>query len=185
MRGAKGSLVASWDTDKDNYKDLIAAAAVRELDEESGAVDFLNVEAMRADSPRTRQPNGSSDYLFVWGARPDIYYWSGLLPASRYLTSQLLTGVPADVHYKGDNYKVVLEESISIAARAQLLADLEQTQPKYIIDDLGMYNAELAIDRYTDLGAFMHNYKRIKSEMRFIIYIRTDELKERPGKKRK
>src|SRR5439155_12943643 len=37
----------------------------------------------------------SGDTLFVWGYRPEIYVYSHLPAAARYLDSQPLTGVPA------------------------------------------------------------------------------------------
>ena len=40
----------------------------------------------------------SGDTLFVWGYRPEIYVYSHLPAATRFLDSQPLTGVPADRH---------------------------------------------------------------------------------------
>ena len=40
-------------------------------------------------------PGGS---LYVWGYRPEMYVYTGLRPASRFLECQALTGVPADRH---------------------------------------------------------------------------------------
>ena len=44
---------------------------------------------------RLAQPG---DTLFVWGYRPEIYVYTRLRAATRYLDSQPLTGVPADRH---------------------------------------------------------------------------------------
>jgi hypothetical protein len=38
------------------------------------------------------------DTLFIWGYRPEIYTYTRLPAATRYLDSQPLTGVPADRH---------------------------------------------------------------------------------------
>ena len=56
----------------------------------------------------SRQPRGcgvcarsqanAGDTLFVWGYRPEIYVYTGLPAATRFLDSQPLTGVPADRH---------------------------------------------------------------------------------------
>ena len=36
--------------------------------------------------------------LYVWGYRPEIFVYTGLKPATKYLECQALTGVPADRH---------------------------------------------------------------------------------------
>src|SRR5207253_158104 len=38
------------------------------------------------------------DTLFVWGFRPELYIYTGLTAATRFLDSQPVTGVPADRH---------------------------------------------------------------------------------------
>ena len=48
------------------------------------------------DGARARRSPG--DTLFVWGYRPEIYVYSHLPAATRFLDSQPLTGVPADRH---------------------------------------------------------------------------------------
>jgi len=136
---------------------------------------------MRAGGPRDpRSPEltGPSDYLFVWGYAPSVYYWSGLLPATRYLSTQPLTGVPADVQYINGEHRSILEESLTAAARAQLLRDLEETQPKYIVDEMGFYNGDLAILKYPDLQEVMDKYKSIGSTGRCLLYVRRDLTKK-------
>jgi hypothetical protein len=58
--------------------------------------------AMDQDSRRaaqlSRQWSAPGDTLFVWGFRPELYVYTGLPAATRYLDSQPLTGVPADRH---------------------------------------------------------------------------------------
>jgi hypothetical protein len=150
------------------------AAVVRDMTDENDAADHLGLEVIREGGPRTRPPEGPGDYLFVWGYRPEIYYWSGLLPASRFLSTQPLTGVPADVHYFGDDYRSLLDPSVTADARRQLVGDLEETQPKYIVDEIGFFNNHLAILQYPELRDFMSDYKPLGATGRFFIYRRRD-----------
>src|ERR1019366_834116 len=52
----------------------------------------------RAASPMVNALLKPGDTLFVWGFRPEIYVYSHLPAATRFLDSQPLTGVPADRH---------------------------------------------------------------------------------------
>ncbi len=83
-------------TQRLNREERRVAAVVREFPDKEEAADRLALEEMRG---RSNDSVESSEYIFVWGYRPEIYYWSGLQPASRYLSTQPLTGVPADVHF--------------------------------------------------------------------------------------
>ncbi|MFY9608142.1 MAG: glycosyltransferase family 39 protein [Blastocatellia bacterium] len=157
---------------KVNREARIVAAVVRDMPDPANAVDRPGAESIRDGGPRNREANGSSDYLFVWGNWPEIYYWSGLLPASRYLSTQPLTGVPADVQYAAEGYRSILDATVTAAARTDLLRDLEQTQPEYIVDELGFRDEQLSIRRYPELNDFMKNYDRHSPDDRFPIYIR-------------
>ena len=57
------------------------------------------------------------DTLFVWGYRPEIYVYSHLPAATRFLDSQPLTGVPADRHL---TQSTPVETEESRARRAEL-----------------------------------------------------------------
>ncbi|HKY04617.1 MAG TPA: hypothetical protein VJQ56_06990, partial [Blastocatellia bacterium] len=149
LRGRKSQSTAEWFHDRLNSEERLAAAAVKE-------------------------GSGASDYLFVWGYRPEIYYWSGLAPASRYLSTQPLTGVTADVHYFGDDYGYLLDQPTTADDRAVLLGDLEQTRPRYIIDELGFFNAALAIKSYPELEQFLKEYELPERIGRFFIYHRKE-----------
>ena len=177
VRGTRSETTAGWFHERLNSEEQAVAARVREL---SGQGDGAGQgpEAMRVGGPRTRPADGPADYLFVWGYRPEIYYWSGLLPASRYLSTQPLTGVPADVHYFGDGYRSLLPEDLTAAARAQLVRDLEETRPKYIVDELGFFNSDLSIQSYPELREFMTDYKARGTTGRFFIYLRKEFLKK-------
>ena len=180
-RGTKSGLNAGWYHEVLNRESRMVAAVVRELPDGADAAERVGVEAIRAGGPRDpRSPEaaGPSDYLFVWGYAPSVYYWSGLLPATRYLSTQPLTGVPADVQYINGEHRSILEESLTAAARAQLLRDLEETQPKYIVDEMGFYNGALAILKYPDMQEVMDKYKSIGSTGRCLLYVRRDLTKK-------
>ena len=172
VRGTLSESNATWYYGVRNREERMVAAVVRGLPED--AADHLGLEALRAGGPRTRAADGPADYVFVWGYRPEIYYWSGLLPASRYLSTQPLTGVPADVHYFGDDYRSLLDEAVTAEARAELARDIEETQPKYIVDEIGFFNADLAILKYPELETVMREYRAVGSTGRFLMYIRKE-----------
>lgn len=165
---------ARWYYEERNQEERLVARAVT-VPLES---DSEKLAGVRAFGPRNRPVEGAADYLFVWGYRPEIYYWSGLLPASRYLSTQPLTGVPADVHYFGDDYRTLLPDDLTEAARAQLLRDLEETRPKYIVDELGFFNSDLSIKSYPELREFMTAYRPLGRTGRFFIYLRRDFSKK-------
>ena len=168
---------ADWLYSMRDREERMVAAVIRDLAdgaEAADAVEHLDLEAIRAGGPRTRAAIGPGDYVLVWGYRPEVYFWSGLLPASRYLSSQPLTGVPADVHYFDDEYRPLLDEETTAQARAQVVRDLEETQPKYIVDEIGFFNGDLAILKYPELKEVMSRYKAIGSTGRFLLYIRRD-----------
>jgi hypothetical protein len=173
-RGTTSVLNANWYHNVRDHEERMVAAVVRDLPDGANAADNLGLEAIRAGGPRTRPGDEPSDYLFVWGYRPEIYFWSGLLPASRFLSTQPLTGVPADIHYFTNEYRSLLGETDTGPARAQLVRDLEETQPKYIVDEIGFFNGDLAILRYSDLQVIMDKYKSIGSTGRFLLYVRKD-----------
>jgi hypothetical protein len=108
----------------------------------------------------------------VWGNWPEVYYWSGLLPASGYLSSQPLTGLPADVWYGSDEYLLIVDDKTTATARAELLRDVERTPPRYIIDELGLRDERFSKMAYPELRDFMSKYERLTSESRAPIYIR-------------
>ncbi len=174
VRGTTSQSNAVWYHTMRDREEKSVAAVVRDMTDENDAVDHLGLEGIRKGGPRTRPPEGPADYLFVWGYRPEIYYLSGLLPASRFLSTQPLTGVPADVHFFGDDYRSLLDPSVTAAARRQLAGDLEETQPKYIVDEIGFFNNHLAILEYPELREFMSEYKPLGATGRFFIYRRRD-----------
>jgi hypothetical protein len=177
VRGKKGAATAEWSYEKLNREAQSGAAVVSNPKDEPFTMAQLGVAAIPTDGPRTRGVEESSDYLFVWGYRPEIYYWSGLIPASKYLSTQPLTGVPADVHYFGDDYHSVLDGQTTATARAELARELEQTRPECIIDELGFFNNDLSINNYPELREVMRDYKSIGTVERFFLYRRKEFTK--------
>ncbi len=172
--GTRSEANARWYYEERNQEErLVARAVTVPLESDSEKLD-----GVRAVGPRNRPVDGAADYLFVWGYRPEIYYWSELLPASRYLSTQPLTGVPADVHYFGDAYRSLLPDDLTEAARAQLLRDLEETGPKYIVDELGFFNSDLSIKSYPELREFMTAYRQLGTTGRFFVYLRREFSKK-------
>jgi len=178
LRGAESVETRTWFHERLNDEERQVAMKVKNLNREPAeAAERLGLEAMRRGGPRERAPQGASDYLFVWGYRPEIYYWSGLLPASKYLSTQPLTGVPADVHYLNSNYHRVLDERDTAATRQELARELADAQPEYIVDELGFFNNDLAMARYSEFSELLSGYKDIGTVERFIIYRRWDIIK--------
>jgi hypothetical protein len=105
------------------------------------------------------------DTLFVWGYRPEIYVYSQLPAASRFLDSQPLTGVPADRHL---TQSTPVETSQSRERRAEL----SRSQPAFIVDGLGEYNPQLALGRFSDLQPWMAGYREIARTPGSVIYRR-------------
>jgi len=165
-RQSKSEKSMDWLHERLNREERMAAAVARQLPDPVGAADLKDVEALRRDAP--------DDYLFVWGYRPEIYYWSGLRPASRYLSTQPLTGVPADIHYFGWDYEHLLDEAKTAQARAELARELGQARPAFIIDELGFFNNDLSIQDYAELRDIIQGYDYVGATARFLIYRRKD-----------
>jgi 4-amino-4-deoxy-L-arabinose transferase-like glycosyltransferase len=178
-RGTKSEMTAGWFHERLKREERMVAAVVRKWPGRADAAEQAPLEAFRRDGPRGRGPEGPQDYLFVWGYRPEIYYWSGLLPASRYLSTQPLTGVAADVHYFGGQHGFLLGEDETAPARAELVRELGEARPEYIIDELGFFNNDLSILSYPELAEFMKDYRRTGVTGRFFVYHRRDMSKKR------
>jgi hypothetical protein len=105
------------------------------------------------------------DTLFVWGFRPEIYVYSHLPAATRFLDSQPLTGVPADRHL---TQSTPVETRESLARRAELAA----SRPTFVVDGLGEYNRRLAVTEFGDLRAWMAAYREVGRSAGSVIYKR-------------
>jgi hypothetical protein len=84
----------------------------------------------------------AGDRLLVWGYRPDVFVFSGLPAATRFLDSQPLNGVLADRHL-----------TTSVATMDDFAKKYIGTvgTPDIIVDGLGPSNPDLAADRFPAL----------------------------------
>jgi hypothetical protein len=129
----------------------------------------LNQDSRAAASLIT--PNARpGDTLLVWGYRADLFAYTRLPAASRFLDSQPLTGVVADRH---------LASSTSTAPElaAANRAALTQTRPTWIVDGLGPLNAELAITAYPDLRAWLGGYREAARTRFSVIYAEASRVR--------
>ena len=161
FHGSRSQITRGWFHDRLNEEEKLVAAAVTD----SGGANEID---QNADVQR------ETSCLFVWGYRPEIYFWSGLKPASRFLSSQPLTGVPADVHYFPEGDRPLLTEGERSRAREQLARELEATGPRFIVDELEFFTGSLGMKNYPELRDVMDRYKRSAVVGRFVIYVRKD-----------
>ncbi len=117
-----------------------------------------------AEVVNARQHPG--DTLFVWGFRPDLFAYTGLPAASRYIDCQAMTGVPADRHLTQSGS--VLPASETAAARRELAA----SRPTFIVDGLSEYNHQLAMTVYPELRDWLSHYREIARVRGMAIYRR-------------
>lgn len=117
----------------------------------------------RGAAAKVRPLAHPGDTLFVWGFRPELYVYTGLPAANRFLDSQPLTGVPADRHL---TQSTPVE---TVGAQAHR-AEAARSTPKFIIDGLGLYNPQLAITAYPDLRDWLSDYQEIDRVPGAVIY---------------
>lgn len=134
-------------------------AAGRSQDWADVAMDRDSREASRL--ARQLAPQGGT--VFVWGFRPEMYVYTGLPAAARFLDSQPLTGVPADRHLKS---ATVLAPALAAANRHELA----RTRPRIIMDGLGVLNPALGIDRYPELRNWLAQYRPAGRTRMTVIY---------------
>ncbi len=103
--------------------------------------------------------------LYVWGYRPEMYVYTRFRPATQFLDSQALTGVPADRHLTQSD--VVLTTGTH-EARMQLA----RSHPDVLIDGLSLYNPALSPDHYPELREWLKDYQPTGRTKGSIVYIR-------------
>ena len=106
------------------------------------------------------------DSLVVWGYRPELFVYTGLSAASRFLESQPLTGVIADRHLFQSR------PTLPAAWTAAHLAELARSRPTFILDGLGPYNPSLAITSYPQLRDWLGPYIEVARSRGTVIYRR-------------
>ena len=126
-------------------------------------VDTAMDRDSRGAAALVRAASRPSDTLFVWGFRPELYVYTGLPAATRFLDSQPLTGVPADRHLVDTT--VVAPELAAVNRR-----ELARTSPALVVDGLGLYNPKLAISNYPDLANWFSAYRELARSHATVIY---------------
>jgi hypothetical protein len=101
--------------------------------------------------------------LYVWGFRPDLFVYTDLPAATRFLDSQALTGVPADRH---------LTQSAPVGSdfTRRNREELARARPTLILDGLSLYNPALAMDRYPELRHWLALYQEVSRTRTIVIY---------------
>jgi len=134
----------------------------------SGQTEWTDT-AMDRDSRQAaalvRQMAHPGDTLFVWGYRPELYVYTRLPAATRFLDSQPLTGVPADRH-------LTQSQPLEIEAPHRRRLELAHSAPTFIMDGLGLYNPRLAISHYPELRPWFAPYREVGRTSGTVIYRR-------------
>ncbi|HUK89697.1 MAG TPA: hypothetical protein VLZ81_04795, partial [Blastocatellia bacterium] len=172
IRGRKSQATLTWYHETRNFDERRAAAFLKGLPDPAAAASDMGLEDIRTIPPPPQSFGDSPDTVFVWGYRPWIYYWSGLVPASKYLSAQPLTGIPAGSEYEPGAITPILEAEETSAARAELIKELTAAKPRFIVDEWGMYNPALGVNAYSDVRNFMTAYKPVWSAGNLMIYRR-------------
>ncbi len=103
------------------------------------------------------------DTLFIWGYRPELWVYTKLPDATRFLDSQPLTGVPADRH-------LTQSEPIDREGPAKARQELARSQPTFIADGLSLYNPQLALSNYPELRAWFASYREVARTAGTVLY---------------
>jgi hypothetical protein len=103
--------------------------------------------------------------LYVWGYRPEMYVYTQMRPATKFLDCQAMTGVPADRHLTQS--RVVLTSGTGEAREI-----LARSRPDIVIDGLGLYNPALAMTKYPELRSWIDGYREVARTSGSVIYKR-------------
>lgn len=106
------------------------------------------------------------DTLFIWGYRPELWVYTGLRDATRFLDSQPLTGVPADRH-------LTQSEPVTKDGPRAAREELARSRPSFVLDGLSAYNPKLAIGTYPELRDWFAQYKLVARTGSTLIYQRS------------
>jgi len=112
------------------------------------ALDADSREAAR----RLRASAKAGQTLFVWGYRPELYVYTRMPAASRFLESQPLTGVFADRHLFDTH---VSDAELAERSRRELV----QSRPDWIVDGLTAIQPALRMDAYPELRGWLVPYR--------------------------
>ncbi|HWE51628.1 MAG TPA: hypothetical protein VG273_17680 [Bryobacteraceae bacterium] len=109
--------------------------------------------------------NKADPTLYVWGYRPEMYIYTRFAPATKFLDSQALTGVPADRH-------LTQSDVVLTAGTREARLELAASHPDILIDGLSLYNPALSPDHYPELQAWLRNYQVMGRTNGSIVYVR-------------
>ncbi len=124
------------------------------LDEDSRAASALALKAARPGST-----------LYVWGYRPEMFVYTKLKPATKYLECQALTGVPADRH--------LVDASVVLTAGThEAREEVVRAMPDVLIDGLSLYNPALAMNKYPEFRDWLGSYREAGRTRGSVIYVR-------------
>lgn len=117
--------------------------------------------ALDRDSRAAAALLGPEGSLFVWGFRSEIYVYSGLRPASRFLESQAISGVLADRH-------LFRSDAVAPAFVAVQRQDLLKSRPDWIVDAVGPLNPAMEVAKW--LPEWMPEYREVARSRFSVIY---------------
>jgi hypothetical protein len=107
--------------------------------------------AMNQDSRKAadlvRAIAAPADTLLVWGYRPDVFVYTRLPAATRFLDSQPLTGVLADRH-------LTTAKPTAPEMAACNRAEIAGARPSFIVDGLGPLNPALGVGRFLPIDEY-------------------------------
>ena len=138
-------------------------ALARDLDHQWS--DLSMEQDSRLAAARVSEIAAPGDTLLVWGYRPDVFVYTRLAAATKFLDSQPLTGVIADRH-------LTSSETSDPALASRNRQGLTRARPTFIVDGLGPFNPTLAIANYPDLRAWLSQYRELARTRTSIIYRR-------------
>jgi hypothetical protein len=117
----------------------------------------------RYTAEKIRELGSPNDTLFVWGFRPDIFIYTQLPAATRFLESQPISGVLADRH-------LFSPKPVAADFLEQNRAELIRSRPTWIVDGLGIYNPALAISKQPYLAKWLTQYEEVDRSGFSILY---------------
>jgi 4-amino-4-deoxy-L-arabinose transferase-like glycosyltransferase len=100
------------------------------------------------------------DPVLVWGAAPEIYWASGTLPSTRFITNNFLVG-----NHPGRPPENSSIDQATPGAWKLFWEDLSLHQPRYILDTAG---ADVRGSEYTPMSQFPRLQRLVDSEYRYV-----------------
>jgi 4-amino-4-deoxy-L-arabinose transferase-like glycosyltransferase len=100
------------------------------------------------------------DKVLVWGYAPEIYWASGRLPPTRFITPNFVTG-----NVQGRPPEDASAENATPGARKLFWEDLTLQRPRYVLDTS---DAEVRGSEYTPMSEFPRLQRMVDNEYRFV-----------------